>query len=103
MHHRGRSARRKAPFLSTSRSRGSAARHLTEYDWLLLRSASELAGELSAVPRARPLYLFAAAVLRRAWDWLPSDSWRFAVEATERFARGQTSLRDFTESWVNAE
>jgi hypothetical protein len=75
---------------------------LTEIDWFHTRSYLELSGELSVLTSPQPLLLLGAAFLRRAWEWLPSESWRLAVETTERFARRRTSRSDLIESWVNA-
>jgi hypothetical protein len=72
-------------------------------DWSQIRTYDDLYGELATVHSDRALLMLGAAFLRRAWAWLPSESWRLAVEATEHFTSGRTTAADLIESWVNAE
>jgi hypothetical protein len=75
---------------------------MTEHDWLGLDPQRNLAAELADVVVPQKLFLLGSAFLRRVEDLL-NEAERTAVETTERFARGQTNLRDLLETWTNAE
>ena len=64
---------------------------MTLEDWLAALAPGDLYNQLSELSD-RKLHLLTAAFLRRVWDDLPSHHTRTAVEATEKFADGRTTL-----------
>jgi hypothetical protein len=75
---------------------------MTLDEWLEYADAETLSDELSPFAD-RPLRLFACACLRRVWPLLPSESWREAVEAYERFTDGRLREQDLLEMCAKAE
>ena len=65
---------------------------MTLEGWLSSLSTSEIHSHLCELPN-RKLHLLTAAILRRAWEGLPSGHTRAAVEATEQFVDGLVSAK----------
>lgn len=72
-------------------------------DWLTATDSDALSTELRCVRNPRKLFFLGAAVLRRVWDLLPTETSRTAVETTEQFALGKVGFRSLLLDWTNAE
>jgi hypothetical protein len=74
---------------------------MTEWEWFAPDSAWRLERELLAVVQRRKLFLLGCAFLRRVWALLRAAE-QLAVETTERYARGQSAVREVLDSWFEA-
>ncbi|VTR97506.1 Uncharacterized protein OS=Sorangium cellulosum (strain So ce56) GN=sce5710 PE=4 SV=1 [Gemmata massiliana] len=64
---------------------------MTEAEWMACDNPAPLLGFLQGKVSDRKLRLFAVACCRRVWSLLPSQTFRDAVEMSERFADGLAS------------
>jgi hypothetical protein len=67
---------------------------MTEAEWLAGTDLSQLLRQLGRKARTRKLRLFAVACCRRAWERIPHEACRQAVEVAERFADHQASNQE---------